>query len=100
MTVLPYLAVSACLFGIGLYGLMSSRNFIKMLLSAEVIFNGGLLALLSMAAASGAAPVGGAIAILAIAIAAAEVGVAVSIAILMFMLKGDVDVYKLEKFKG
>ena len=100
MMVYQYLIVSACMFGIGVYGLISRRNIIRILLSAEVIFNSALIALLSFSSASADPSSGGLMALLAITIAAAEVGVTVSISILMFMLRKETDVYNLEKFKG
>jgi NADH-quinone oxidoreductase subunit K len=98
---LLFLSLSAAMFGIGLYGLISKRNMLRMLLAAEVNFNAAMLALLTFAATSpeGAAT-GGIIALLAIGMAAADVGIMVSIAILMFHLKHKLDVYELEEFKG
>ena len=96
-----FLVMSASMFGIGLYGLTSRRNVLRMLLSAEVIFNAALLALLTVSSISpeGSAA-GGVLALLAISIAAAEVGVIVSVAVLLFQVKGSVDVYELSKSKG
>ena len=96
------LAVSAVVFSIGVYGLMTSRNMLRMLLSAEVIFNGALLALLSVSlhTPSPGPVLGGDLALLAIAIAAAEVGVIVSVAVLMFQLKSTLDVYELKMVEG
>lgn len=91
-----FLLTSAAIFCIGLYGLLTRRGLIRMLLSAEVIFNAALLALLSTASISqNFKPVGGALALLAISLAAAEVGVIVSVAILMFRLRKSLDVYEL-----
>lgn len=97
---LLFLSLSAAMFGIGLYGLISKRNMLRMLLSAEVNFNAAMLALLTLASSSSSAATGGVIALLAIGIAAADVGIMVAIAILMFQLKRRLDVYELEKFKG
>ena len=96
------LIVSAIVFSIGVYGLMTRRNVLRMLLSAEVIFNAALLALLTIASQTPAPShvLGGDLALLAIAIAAAEVGVIVSVAILFFQLKGTLDVYELKRFEG
>lgn len=96
MTVYWFLMTSVAMFCIGLYGLLTRRSLIRMLLSAEVIFNAALLALLSTASISQTfRPVGGALALLAISLAAAEVGVIVSVAILMFRLRRSLDVYEL-----
>lgn len=96
------LTVSALVFAIGIYGLLTSRNMIRMLLSAEVIFNASLLALLTLSLETPhPGPVlGGDLALLSIAIAAAEVGVMVSVAVLMFRLKSTLDIYELKTVEG
>jgi NADH-quinone oxidoreductase subunit K len=91
------LVLSAFMFGIGLYGLISRRNILRMLLSAEITFNSALLALLTFSAASSSPATGGITALLAIGIEAADVGMIVSIAVLMFHLRHDLDVYELKK---
>lgn len=94
-----YLFLSFILLSIGIIGLTINRNIIKMLLSLEVMFNSSLLLLLSLSTISN--PLGGSlIAIFAITLAGAEVGVLVSILIMMFRVIGDVDVFKIKKFKG
>ena len=102
-----FMATSIVMLVVGLYGLVSRRNMLRMLLSAEIIFNAALLALLASssipiyAAVQPDKPaVGGVIALLAIGIAAAEVGVTVAVAILLFQMKRHVDVYELRRFKG
>ncbi len=101
ITVYWFLLTSIVMFCIGLYGLLTRRSLIRMLLSAEVIFNAALLALLSVASISKAfGPSGGALALLAISLAAAEVGVIVSVAILMFRVRESLDVYKLRELRG
>ena len=101
MMVWHYLAVSAVLFALGIYGLLTRRHLIRMLLSAEVIFNAAILAFLALASVDAAyGPVGGAVVIIAIALAAAEVGVIVSIAILMFRMRKALDLYELSELKG
>mgnify|MGYP006267152057 CR=1 FL=1 len=102
-TTLLLLSLSAFMFGIGLYGLTSKRNMLRMLLAAEVNFNAALLALLAFASSSPsteAASAGGITALLAIGIAAADVGMMVSIAILMYHLRRRLDVYELKESKG
>ncbi len=94
------LGLSAAMFGIGLYGLTTKRNMLRMLLSAEINFNAAMLMLLTLASSSSAPAVGGVTALLAIGIAVADVGIMVSIAILMFQRKKRLDVYELRKFKG
>lgn len=95
-----FLSLSAAMFGIGLYGLVSKRNMLRMLLSAEVNFNAAMLALLTLASSTASPATGGVIALLAIGIAAADIGMLVAIAILMFQLKRRLDVYELKESRG
>jgi NADH-quinone oxidoreductase subunit K len=96
-----YLILSAVLLSFGIYGLLTRRNMIRMLLSAEIIFNAALLSLLSLASLDASyGPMGGAIAIISISLSAAEVGVIVSIAIMMFRMRGTLDTYELRRFRG
>lgn len=95
-----FLILASIIFAIGVYGLLCKRNIIKMLLSAEVMFNSTLLFLIAFSAMSSSPHVGGTIALLAIGIAAAEIGVVVSLAVLMFRLRGTVDVYELSEQRG
>jgi NADH:ubiquinone oxidoreductase subunit K len=43
-----YLLISAILFLVSTYGILSSRNMVRMLISIEVMFNAVVLAILSM----------------------------------------------------
>lgn len=95
-----FLILASFVFAIGVYGLLNRRNMLRMLLSAEVIFNSVLLFLLTFSALSSSPFTGGVIALLAIGIAATEVGVIVSLAVLMFRLKDTVDVYEISEQKG
>jgi len=95
-----FLSLSAAMFGIGLYGLISKRNMLRMLLSAEVNFNAAMLALLTLASSTASPATGGVIGLLAIGIAAADIGMLVAIAILMFQLKRRLDVYELKESRG
>lgn len=98
LTIYLFVSVSAVMFGIGVYGLASKRNMLRMLLSAEVMFNGALLALLTLSSTTEAVT-GGVIALLAIGLAAAEVGVIVSIVILMFQVKRSIDIYEIRRLR-
>ncbi|MDK2464084.1 MAG: NADH-quinone oxidoreductase subunit NuoK [Candidatus Korarchaeota archaeon] len=100
-TIYWYLSTSFVLAGIGLYGLLTRRNLIRMLISVELIFNGALLALLSLVSVSSLyKPTGVVLALLAISLASAEVGVVVSIAIFMFRVKRSLDVFELTESRG
>ncbi len=95
-----FLILASILFAIGVYGILSKRNIIRMLLSAEVLFNSVLLFLLTFSSQTSSPSTGGVIALLAIGIGAAEIGVIVSLTVLMFRLKETVDTYKISEQKG
>jgi NADH:ubiquinone oxidoreductase subunit K len=95
-----YLTLSAVLFGIGMYGLITKRTMLRMLLSAEINFNAAVLALVALASQSPSPATGEVVAVLATGIAAADVGILVSIAMLMYRVKRRSDVYELEESKG
>jgi NADH:ubiquinone oxidoreductase subunit K len=95
-----FIILASIVFAIGAYGLLSKRNVLRMLLSAEVIFNSVLLFLLTFSTLTSSPSTGGVIAIIAIGIAATEVGVIVSLAVLMFRLKDTIDVYEISEQKG
>jgi len=100
LVIYSFLITSAVIFGIGIYGFITRRNMLKMLMSAEVMFNGALLALLALSRASMVPAKGGILALIAISLAASEIGVMVSLAILIFRIKRTIDVYELRRHRG
>ncbi|MFN2462836.1 MAG: NADH-quinone oxidoreductase subunit NuoK [Candidatus Dormibacteria bacterium] len=94
-----FLAVSAGLFAIGIYGLLAKRNAISLLMSVELMFNSANLALVAFArfGYQDAQPLAGqAFALFIITIAAAEVAVAVAILLLIYRLRGTVWVDEID----
>lgn len=90
-----FLSLSVVLFGIGMYGIISKRTMLRMLLASEINFNAAVLALVAFGSQSTAPAIGEVVALLATGIAAADVGVLVAIAILMYRVKKHADVYEL-----
>ena len=95
-----FLVLSVILFGIGIYGIISKRTMLRMLLASEINFNAAVLALVAFASQSPSPATGEVIALLATGIAAGEVGILVSIAILMYRSKKRSDVYELKESRG
>jgi NADH:ubiquinone oxidoreductase subunit K len=94
-----FLAVSAGLFAIGVYGLLSRRNAIGLLMSVELMFNAANVALVAFArfGYNDAQPLAGqAFALFVITIAAAEVAVAIAILLLIYRLRGTVWVDEID----
>ena len=98
--IILFLTLSVILFGIGIYGLISKRTMLRMLLAAEVNFNAAVLALVAFASQSPSPATGEVVALIATGIAAADVGILVSIAILMYRIKKKSDVYELKESRG
>jgi len=95
-----FLTLSAILFAIGIYGLISKRTMLRMLLAAEINFNAAVLALVALSSQSPSPATGEVVAVLATGIAAAAVGILISIAMLMYRIKRRSDVYELKESKG
>jgi NADH-quinone oxidoreductase subunit K len=87
---------SALIFCVGVYGVLSRRNLIIVLMSVEIMLNGANLALVALArdlagAGVAAAEQGQALVLFSMAVAAAEVGVGLSILIALFRHARSVD---------
>lgn len=97
--VTAYLAISAALFAVGIYGLLTARNGIKILMCIEILLNAANINFVAFAAFHENA-LGYVFAMFSIALAAAEAAVGLSILIALFRLKREVDVSMLQLLKG
>jgi len=94
-----YLIVSAILFSIGTAGVLLRRSPLIVLLSLEIMLNGGNLALIAMARHQGG--LGGQVFALAVmAVAASEVVVGLGLIVAMARRHLDLDVDKLSTLRG
>jgi NADH-quinone oxidoreductase subunit K len=87
---------SAAIFCCGVYGVLSRRNLLIVLMSVEVMLNGANLALVALArdlagVGHAAAEQGQALVLFSMAVAAAEVAVGLSIVIALFRHARSVD---------
>jgi NADH-quinone oxidoreductase subunit K len=92
------LLISAALFSTGIYGVLSRRNLLIILMSVELMLNGANLALVAASRDMASAPgtqsspeAGQALVLLSMAVAAAEVAVGLSILIAGFRHARSVD---------
>ncbi len=97
MTTLPesgFLLLSGLLLGVGVFGLLTRRNFILVLIALEIAMNATILNFVYFAAfAPHAAGLSGqAIAVVLIGFAATEVAVGLAIVLGLNRLKGTIDV--------
>ena len=98
MPVGAVLALSAVLFGIGVFGFLARRNIILMLISIEVMLNAVNLSLAAFSRHLGDLR-GQILALFVIAVAAAEVGVGLGLVIALNRNQPGTDVARLTKLK-
>lgn len=94
-----YLGLSAFLFAVGAYGLVTSRNGIRVLMCLEILLNSANLNLVAFASYHQDA-LGYVLAMFSIGLAVAEAAVGLSILIALFRLKRRIDVSWLKLLKG
>jgi NADH-quinone oxidoreductase subunit K len=97
-----YLVVAAALFCIGLYGALSRRNAIGILIGVELMLNSvniNLLAFWRQVEAAGATLSGQVFAIIVITVAAAEAAVGLALIIAVYRNRRTVDVEDVDLMK-
>jgi NADH-quinone oxidoreductase subunit K len=82
-----YLAVSALLFAVGLYGILTRRSILMILLAVELLPNAANLAFVAFARHAGELE-GQAVVFFTMIVAAAEVTVGLAIVLLAYRKKG------------
>ncbi|MFD2615513.1 NADH-quinone oxidoreductase subunit NuoK [Paenibacillus gansuensis] len=95
-----YLMLAAILFCVGLYGALSKKNAVVVLLSVELMLNAVNLNLVAFSK-YGAAPAltGQIFALFTMAVAAAEAAVGIAILIALYRGKATVDVTQMDEMK-
>ena len=95
-----YLALSAILFAIGLYGVLTRRNAVVMLMSVEIMLNAVNIALVAFSSyIVGAALSGQVFAIFIMVVAAAEAAVALAIIITIYRNRESIDITNVNLMK-
>jgi NAD(P)H-quinone oxidoreductase subunit 4L len=95
-----FLILSALLFCVGIYGLLTRRNLIAMLMSVEIILNAAALNFAAFHHFRFGGDVTGAIfPVFIIAIAAAEAAVVLAIIIALYRHRPDLDVEKADALR-
>jgi NAD(P)H-quinone oxidoreductase subunit 4L len=94
-----FLLLGAVLFCIGVYGVLSRRNGVAVLMSIELILNAVSINLVAFGALN--QDVGGQVfALFVITVAAAEVGVGLAIVLLIYRNRRSVDLDEVDLMKG
>ena len=94
-----FLLLAAVLFCIGVYGVLSRRNGVMVLMSIELILNAVNINLVAFGTYL-ADSTGQAFALFIIAVAAAEVGVGLAIVLMLYRNRKSIDVDRLDHLKG
>ena len=104
-----FMIVSAMLFGIGVYGLVTKRNALRLLFAVELMINAANLNFVAFGqylpfegSAQTLAPnaFGQTFVLFSIALAAAEAAVILAIVVVAYRLHKDVDVSELKSLEG
>jgi NADH-quinone oxidoreductase subunit K len=94
-----YLGIAAMLFAIGSLGVLLRRSPLIVLLSLEIMLNGGNLALITFARQQGDAA-GQIFALAVMAVAASEVVVGLGLIVAMARKRLDLDVDRMTQLRG
>jgi NADH-quinone oxidoreductase subunit K len=94
-----YLVVAALVFAIGLFGVLTRRNAVGILLGIELMFNAVNINLVAFARLHGDV-VGLLFALFIIAITVAEVAVGLAIVIVIFRVRRTIDADRLDLLRG
>jgi NADH:ubiquinone oxidoreductase subunit K len=101
-----FVIVSAMLFGIGIYGLVTKRNALRLLFAVEIMINAANLNFVAFGqylpfeASPAPNALGQTFVLFSIALAAAEAAVILAIVVVAYRLHHDVDVSELKSLEG
>jgi NADH-quinone oxidoreductase subunit K len=90
-----FLTLSSALLGIGLFGILTRRNFILLLISIEIAINAAVLNFVYFAAFAPSAPValtGQSAAVVVVGLAATEIAVGLAIVLALNRARGTINV--------
>lgn len=99
ITLQHYLLVSAALFALGIFGVMTRKNAVNVLMGIELILNSANINLVAFSRYSSNGLDGQMFAIFVIVVAAAEVAVALAIVLTMYRLLKTVSLDRADTLK-
>ena len=94
-----FLLLAAALFCLGVYGVLTRRNGVLVLMSVELILNAVNINLVAFGAFQDNV-MGDVFAVFVIAVAAAEVGVGLAMVLLMYRNRKSIDFTEVDMLKG
>jgi len=95
-----YLIVSAALFAVGVYGLVTKRNALRLVFSVEILVNAANINFVAFNRFLWPSALGQTAVLFSIALAAAEAAVILAIVVVAYRIRDDVDVGELKDLKG
>ena len=100
LKLLYFLIMSAVLFAIGIYGVLTRRHLVHILLSIELILNAALINMIAFSAFTTPDKMTGQVfAVFIIVVAACEVGVGLAIILSVYRKKNTVDIDNINILK-
>jgi NADH:ubiquinone oxidoreductase subunit K len=100
VSITGYLTLAVLLFGIGLYGLISRRSLVAMLIAIELMLAGISINIIALTRLTGRDPAVGQVVVLILAgVAAAESAIALSLFVAIHRSAHAIDVEKLSELK-
>jgi len=94
-----YLVVSALLFGVGIYGLITKRNAMRLVFAVEILVNAANINFIAFNRFLWPSALGQTAVLFSIALAAAEASVILAIIVAAYRIHDDVDVGELKNLK-
>ncbi len=94
-----YLLISAALFALGVFGILTRRNAVNVLMGVELILNSANLNLVAFSRYSSAGIDGQMFAVFVIVVAAAEVAVALAIVLTLYRVLNTVNLDRADVLK-
>ncbi len=100
-SLLQYLVVSIALFAIGVYGIVSKRNALRILFSIEIIANSAVLNLVVFSKFLPMVNITGqTFALITIAVLAAEAAAGLALILVAYRIHKDIDVFEMKELRG
>ncbi|MDE2666076.1 MAG: NADH-quinone oxidoreductase subunit NuoK [Acidobacteriota bacterium] len=94
-----FLLISACLFSLGVFGVLTRRNAVNVLMGVELILNSANLNLVAFSRYSSTGIDGQMFAVFVIVVAAAEVAVALAIVLTLYRVLNTVNLDRADVLK-
>ncbi len=95
-----YLYIAAALFALGVFGVLTRRNAVSVLMSIELIFNSANINLVAFSRYVEGAVGGQVFALLVIVVAACEAAVALAIVMSLYRLLKEVNIDRASELRG